>query len=326
MRVALSASLILGIIALPSLSGAEPTPSQIAATNDANAPIGGGSVELRKIVVALNGGSDVSSSADMFAALQMRVIGTNDPSWKRDNPNWAPVFNLVKADLKRDIVPAYAAQEKAIAAQWDQALAAHLSAAETNELLGFFRSPVGRHFLAMQRALTAIQSEGTSALMVSMASGGMPPDSVPADRPSTAVIDERKRLLGLSWTSLILLSVGAAAGQAQGMTASDNKAAAEMIKDMLATTRGPALDALNRQYQGELAAFVDFEQSQDAKALISVYAIVAADAAGQPASPGNNFVEALQHSVDVHTPAWKAAYESGRSRHPSGSPATTEVR
>jgi hypothetical protein len=82
MRISTASTLISGILALASPAGAIQPSSPTAATSDANAVSQVGIVALRKVVITLNGGSDVSSSVDMFAVLQMRVIGGNDPTWR----------------------------------------------------------------------------------------------------------------------------------------------------------------------------------------------------------------------------------------------------
>ena len=66
-------------------------------------------IALREAVPGLNDAADIDSVVEMFAALQMRVIGGNDSSWKRDNPNWLPEMNRVREDLKNDLKPALAA-------------------------------------------------------------------------------------------------------------------------------------------------------------------------------------------------------------------------
>src|SRR5258708_1891829 len=67
-------------------------------------------IELREAVPGLNDASDVDSMLNILAPMQMRVIGANDDTWTRANPNWAPVLQLISGDLKKDLAPALAEQ------------------------------------------------------------------------------------------------------------------------------------------------------------------------------------------------------------------------
>ena len=52
-------------------------------------------IALRETVIALTGDPDINPTLDMLAAVQVRVIGAGDSTWKGDNPNWTGVFNIV---------------------------------------------------------------------------------------------------------------------------------------------------------------------------------------------------------------------------------------
>lgn len=109
-------------------------------------------VALREAVPGMNDATDADSVADLFAPMQMRVIGANDDTWKRDNPNWLPVLHLIRNDLKKDIEPALTAQAAESAIRWDRELAAHLSAAQIDQLLAFYRSDIGRRCQPARKA------------------------------------------------------------------------------------------------------------------------------------------------------------------------------
>lgn len=277
------------------------------------APVSKEVIALREAVPGMNDATDINSLLDLFAPLQMRVIGGNDATWKRDNPNWMPVLNMVREDLKKDLQPALTAQAADTAVRWNRELAAHLSAKQINELLGFYHSDTGRRYLVFQKRLIAVQAEGTSAFVTGLASGGPDPKQVVATAPSAAQLDARKKVAALSWTSLVLPALGPAASPSHGASASDDKAISDMLIDALAKMRGPELDALGSEYEKDLPAFATFQTSPVAKVLISVYGDVAKDAAAEPGGISAAFMGALQHAVELHTPAWKAAYEAGRA-------------
>jgi len=270
-------------------------------------------IALREAVPAMNDATDADSVVDLFAPMQMRLIGGNDDTWKRGNPNWLPVLHLVRNDIKKDIEPALAAQAAENAIRWNRELAAHLSAAQIDQLLAFYRSDVGRRYLAFQKRLMTVQVQGSAALVSGLASGGMDPKDVAASPPSAAQLEARKKLVALSWIIQITPAMGVAFSPSRGASARDDKAIADVIIDSVATMRGPEIDALSQQYKNDLAAFSAFQESPLAKALIAVYGNLAKDASTEPVNAGTAFMTALQQSVAQHTPAWKAAYEAGRA-------------
>jgi hypothetical protein len=74
---------------------------------------------LREGVPGMNDATDADSIADLFAPMQVRSIGNGDDTWKRGNPNWLPVLELIRNDIKRDIGPAIEAQHAgACCAMW----------------------------------------------------------------------------------------------------------------------------------------------------------------------------------------------------------------
>jgi hypothetical protein len=269
-------------------------------------------IALRETVIALTGGPDINSTIDMLAAVQVRVIGAADDStWKGDNPNWTPVFNIVHDDLSRDVGLLLLAQMRDTAAHWDHELPAHLTPSQIDELVKFYRSDVGRRYLAFEKQLIAVQEEVLSASVVGRASAGADPHRVPV-APTAAQIDSRKSVAALSWVYLMLTALGPSGSLSRNASAADDKTIHDMMVDALATVRGPALDQLNAQYDADLPAFATFQESPVAKALILVYGFVAKDVQADPAAPGISFAAALQRSVEQHTPEWKAAYEAGR--------------
>jgi len=270
-------------------------------------------VALRDVVPSMNDRVEVGSVVDLFAPMQMRVIGGNDATWKRDNPNWSPVLQLVSNDLKRDLQPALAEQAASNAARWDRELAAHLSTAQIEELLAFYRSDRGWRYLAFQKRLIAIQVEGSTELMNAIASVGRDPKTVLESEPSSARVDARKKLITLSWLTLVTPQMGVAASPSHGASASDDNAMDDMLIEAIVKTRGPQLDALLDQYQTDLPAFSAFHASPMAQALLAVYGELAKDSAAEPAKAGADFAAALQKSIAQHTPAWRAAYEAGRT-------------
>lgn len=146
-------------------------------------------IALREAVPAMSDGKDINTVVNFLAPLQMRVIGENDGTWRRDNPNWAPVLHLVSEDLKRDLEPVLKAQAADGAARWNRELAADLTPAQIGQLLAFYRSDTGQRYLAFQKRLIAVQAEGSSVIMTAMASGGVDPTRAAEPEPSAAQLE-----------------------------------------------------------------------------------------------------------------------------------------
>ena len=277
----------------------------------ANSTVNQEVIALRETVIALTGDPDINSTIDMLAAVQVRIVGAKDSTWKGDNPNWTAVFNIVHDDLSRDVGLLLLAQVRDTAAQWDHELPARLTSGQIDELLKFFRSAVGLRYLAFQKQLIAVQEEVLSASVVGRAPAGADPHRV-AVPPTAIQVDSRRRVAALSWVYLMLTALGPSGSPSRNGSATDDKTIHDMMVDALATVRGPALDQLNAQYHADLSAFATFTESPVAKSLILVYGFVAKDVQADPAAPGMAFAAALQRSIEQHTPEWKAAYETGR--------------
>ncbi len=271
-------------------------------------------IALRETAIALTGEPDINPTIGMLAAVQVRILGAKDSTWKGDNPNWKPVFNIVHDDLSRDVGLLLLAQVRDMAAHWDHELSLHLTSSQINELLKFYRSDVGQRYIAFQKQLIAVQEGVLSASVVDRTSAGADPHRM-AEAPTAAQIGSRKSVAALSWVYLSVL--GPSSRPSSNASAADDTIIHDMMVDALAKVRGPELDQLNIQYHADLPAFATFTESPVAKALILVYGFVAKDVQSDPASPGIAFAAALQRSVEQHTPEWKAAYEAGRVVQPA---------
>jgi hypothetical protein len=279
-------------------------------------PVGKEVTALRETILELNGGNaDIDSAINMFTALQMRVIGGNDDTWKSGHPNWTPVFNQIRDDFKKDLGPVLSAQARASAALWDHALAAHLSPAEVEGLTRFYSSTLGRRYLAFQERLMSIEAEGSSSLVVGLASGGGSPAHDPITPPSQARMEARQKLIALSWISQWRPLMETASGSpGPKIGGSERKSIDDAMDRAVAETRGAELDELLQQYEQDFDEYSAFQSSSLAKALLGVYAELAKEDAetSSQSTIQADFKNALETSVQIHTPTWKSAYEVGR--------------
>ncbi|HEY6619780.1 MAG TPA: hypothetical protein VIY68_09565 [Steroidobacteraceae bacterium] len=283
-----------------------------AACCASNSTVNNNVIVLRDTVIALTGDPDINPTIDMLAAVQVRIVGAKDSTWKEDNPNWMQVYNIVHDDLSRDVGLLLQAQVRDTAAHWDHELPAHLTPSQIDELVKFFHSEVGLRYLAFQKQLIAVQQDVLSVSVVGRASADPDPHRV-AVAATAAQIESRKSVAALSWVYLMLTALGPSGSPGRNASANDDKTIHDMLIDALATVRGPELDQLKAQYHADLPAFATFTESPVAKALISVYGFVTKDVQADPKAPGIAFATALQRSIEQHTPEWKAAYEAGRA-------------
>jgi hypothetical protein len=288
--------------------------SQLRCTSDA-----GRVVALRQFVIALNGGgTHLDSTVDSVAALEMRVIGAGDATWNAANPRWKPLFNRIRSDLKRDLRPAAEAQASATASLWDRELAAHLSAARIDTLLGFFRSPAGRRYLALQQRLNALESGAISGMFSGLAGGGSTVGTIPPAPPaSRAVLQQRKHLLELCWARLTFPILGAASDKRPRVDSVAFGSLWDNSMQLVATTKGPVVDRLQRQYGADLPRFAAFERSPAAVELLAVYGAAVKESMIHANDAGNPLGAALRRSVARHAAAWKAAYRAAQSSAPT---------
>lgn len=282
-----------------------------------SSPGGAGSsdaVALARIVQAL-GGDAQSMSYDLFAALQMRMIAPSDPNWNRSNPRWVALFKTVRQDLRRDLEPALQVSMATGVRELAGTLESHVTPADVRELLAFYRSDKGQRYVAFQQRLGAIQTQAITQLSAALLGAGANPP--PSDAPSEDRLEARRHLLANSWTSLVAGAMSPEAGSPQSTQQPDTKTFSSAMLDVVAKTHGPEVDALEKDYAKDLPQFEAFHQSSATKSLLSAMKMGSQQARASPQS-SNPLKAALEHSVALHTPSWKSAYEAGRSS--SGSP------
>lgn len=300
--------------AAPSRS--HPDPSLASGSSlryPANARIG----DLRDIVIALNDETDYGPQIGAFATLQTRTIAAGNPTWTSENPPWQLLFNTIRSDLTHDVQPTIDVQVQEAAREWDEELADHLTNAAISELLGFYDSRVGRDYLQLQHGLQRLQVAMASAMWGTMVGGGLENQDGTQSSPPE-VMQQRKRLLELSWSQMVIQSLTSAGNAHDDPNSKAIGSAFEGVVRLEAESQGPALDALLRRYGSELSQFAAFHQTPAAKALLAVYEALARDAKVNPNGSQTAVVLALQRSATMHAVAWRAAYQKERSSEAQG--------
>lgn len=271
---------------------------------------GTGSDQLATIVATLGGNSPaiLSQTFDMFAALQMRVIAPDDPSWNHSNPRWVALFHTVKQDLRDDAEPALEASLADAHHELAATLGARLSTDEVDRLLAFYDSAEGQRYIGFESELADIQAQGMSQSMTAAIGAATPPRT---DAPSEERLNMRRRMLENSWGSMLVQEATSVATDQHSPEPGKSLIFAAML-GAVAKTRGPEIDALERTYGTDLARFEQFQASAVAKALLSALKGGFQQDAAQPKG-ADQFKAAIDHSVALHAASWKATYEAGRS-------------
>jgi ankyrin repeat protein len=258
------------------------------------------------------GGDAEDMKFDTFAALQMRLfIGPNDPAWNHSNPRYVALFKIVRQDLQHDLEPALQAQMAQGIRELADVLGSRIPEADVKQLLGFYRSNKGQRYIAFQYRLSAVQAQGITELTMGLAGAGMNSASNPA--PSQALLDQRRRLMTDSWFSLVLPdAINSFKGSTSGAQQPDAGSFLRAMLDVVARNHGPEIDVVGREYANDLPQFESFHRSSAAKSLLAAMHAGMEMAAGRPVS-SDPFKVALDRSIAMHSPQWKAAYEAGRS-------------
>jgi Domain of unknown function (DUF4124) len=259
-------------------------------------------------IVQRMGGGEGDMQFDIVAALQMRLfIGPDDPTWNHTNPRYVALFKIVKKDLQQDLEPAVHAQIAQGLHELKDVLGSRVSATDVRQLLGFYRSNQGQRYLAFQDRIGSTETLGLTELTMGMVGAGMSPAPSPA--PSQALLDGRRRLIANSWVSLALSD---GIGGAKRTGPPDAGTVFKAMLDVVARNHGPEIDAVDREYAKDLPQFESFHRSSAAKSLLAAMHSGMGKAAGRPVS-SDPFKIALDRSIAMHSPQWKAAYEAGRS-------------
>jgi hypothetical protein len=220
------------------------------------------------------------------------------PYWNEANPEWPTVFARVKEDIAPDLLVTIEKNRSHAYAFWNATLATHLSEAEIDELLRYFRSEQGKQYLAFQRSLDDLSQHPEPRWF------GRPSFEFPSgDPPSDDVIRTRIRLLGLSLSSLLVSQQGATK-QPEELNKFDESIESNALSEMV-IARGSDLDRLDQENRRELDAFAKFNQSNlMSKMIAGVVGDMKQDTIGEKKKPPSNDTAAIARHLSI----WQADY------------------
>jgi ankyrin repeat protein len=286
-------------------------------------PVSTDAVALRNYVLELTGNDDASALVSAQAVLQIAAIVSRSGATSRTTTEWRPLYDQIREDLLHDLTPAIKTSRDLTAPMWDQAIGAHLSVPQIQQLVRFYRSATGVRYLAFQQKLSAVQSAASAESMLRLVSSGTASSSAAFAAPTDSAIARHKSLLAQSWSTLV--ASRAFAGVADPGGVAGTQRAVDALVTSAATTRGQDLDALEAQYSRELPEFAAFQSSTAVSELLSIYPILVKEYSGKVAAANDPYSNAVRQSVAAHTLAWNTAYQSAVETNGSGAKPTSSA-
>jgi hypothetical protein len=157
----------------------------------------------------------------------------------------------IEADIRPVVTRALAqVNQQDMAAALIDTYSRSLSRADADALLGYYRSPTGRQYLAFSQQLDAALGSGMLALGA---------QSFSFARTDSELLTRRRALIDMSSLARQMRAAQVNGGQRP-------PAAAGLVGDLLANQCGKSLDAITARYARQLKGFAAFQQSAAARA------------------------------------------------------------
>jgi hypothetical protein len=273
--------------------------------------------KLCGVVRSFSGDDQIDSLIDLTAQMTVRAFNPNDANWTPANPRWIRLHEVIKADMAQDLKPEFQRAQQDNLHWCRRAIFDQLPAIDTERLLHFYSSAQGARYIDFQRRLGEIQVHAILDY-TNRALTGTNSAEPNSEAPESKATDTRKRLLDLSWSTLLSNSGGSLLSSTSPAIESETRAMVKLMLNLSLTTKGSELDALQVRYKSDLGQFSQFHQSREFTALLN--SIVAAE-------PGKLEMERERHRVQAvalgavrtHEPAWQAAFKQ-EDPHPATKP------
>ncbi len=240
--------------------------------------------------------------ADMFATQDEVVISLatssvklGDPAWNTSDPNWSRVKGLVRRDYLADTA-ATRPSGRERADLWEKTVGLHLTELEIDELLRFYRSDVGKHFVLLQDGLDPIESDWQ------VWSLDRPHPTEPMPTMKQEVTPERNAIVMLALMEILI------ANSVVGAPAGDPPAEVAAISKWAAIYYGAELDRLFVENQSDIPAYQDFSRSPALLHLLFETRRAENIWSGSP--QGERWKAAVSVSLGKHMAEWKAVIRS----------------
>lgn len=254
--------------------------------------------------------TDMGITADMSGydagiPLLARGVAPFDSNWKPGHPRWEVVCGLIKQDLHQDEAAYIAPMQMALYAIWDNALNRTVPDQSLDQLLRFYRSEVGRHYIVFQKELGKIVVDAVTRLMRLQPMTTAKDNA--AESPSPAQLTVRGRVYDLSLSMLIGL---------HGLDNDPNRGSMtqnlDMIRRFIIQARGTTeLDALALNYSRDLNGFAEFTRSPALAKVFEAAQLVKQQWSN--AKEPRRLMAVLKEAPRKHAAAWYSAYAPGRA-------------
>lgn len=256
-------------------------------------------VQRWQMSMSANNGAGMNVSA--CVERNLRKIDPGNPAWKASDPRWATMSGVIRQDctaqqdrIKNEVAPAL---RKAQLDALKQGYLKHLTSAEADTLIQFYKSDAGHRFQSFQMRLAPAIARGMGRLI------GDKSEHSPG-APAPDVMKARMDVLQLS-TVFSTLIVAAEDERRAGRDGS-GAAAIGMMMSATADTQDDALDQLQRQYSADLREFTAFVTSPAEKDELRAFG----DAHAMTSQIAGKFAKEFTPELNGDLKRWRDLYHS----------------
>jgi hypothetical protein len=233
-------------------------------------------------------------------ARNTRSVDPRNPAWTASDPRWATVSEAVSRDCAaqgEQVAKLASALKSAMRNALASAYTTHLSKADADTLIRYYRSDEGRRYLDFQVRLSQVMRAGIGRAFGLQAAGG-------TAQPSADIMKPRMAMLQLSRiTATQIVSVEDARSAGRDTTGA---AAIAIMAMAVATSQGDALDELRHTYAAELPGFTAFVASPQEKQELRAFADADAAMVTVASAQSIDFDAASNGKLEK----WRALYRS----------------
>ncbi len=240
---------------------------------------------------------------EAVATFQTHGLDPNNPKWNPSHPKWNAVLSRVRADTESDLPQLIATVVPELKFGFAMALGDHLTENDVDELLRYYRSDEGKHYLQFTGTADALLGQGMQDMM-RMSATKMSGPTEKKEMPSKDKLEARSRILQMSGTFRIMR----AQMESDKRNHRDTSGYSALFFFMATTIaqHGEEIDRLENEYKGDLSRFDEFNRSALAsKQIEALSAATTLSVSGMGAT-----MKPMEQAQHRQQEAWRQVYLS----------------